>query len=179
MWVKNYSDELYHHGIKGQKWGVRRYQNADGTLTPAGKKRYNVTSLDGSKRKAYIDAKRALSEARVNKDVADFNWDMAYHDSQKLRNRFGKRSKAINERLVETAEASFKANKEYKEAKRILKSNKKLAKIEMKEVKTKYKEQCLKGQSALGRAWTKLTDGHNIYADIMYELNDGKYVEDN
>ena len=34
-----YSNELYHHGIKGQKWGVRRYQNKDGTLTAAGKKR--------------------------------------------------------------------------------------------------------------------------------------------
>ena len=33
-------DELYHHGIKGQKWGVRRYQNEDGSLTPEGKKRY-------------------------------------------------------------------------------------------------------------------------------------------
>jgi hypothetical protein len=31
--------ELYHHGIKGMRWGVRRYQNADGSLTPAGKKR--------------------------------------------------------------------------------------------------------------------------------------------
>lgn len=34
-------NELQHHGIKGQKWGVRRYQNADGTLTSEGKKRYS------------------------------------------------------------------------------------------------------------------------------------------
>lgn len=33
---------LTHHGIKGQKWGIRRFQNADGTRTAAGKKRYNV-----------------------------------------------------------------------------------------------------------------------------------------
>lgn len=32
-------DELMHYGVKGQKWGVRRYQNEDGTLTDAGKKR--------------------------------------------------------------------------------------------------------------------------------------------
>lgn len=34
-------DELYHHGIKGQKWGVRRFQNKDGSLTSEGRKRYN------------------------------------------------------------------------------------------------------------------------------------------
>ena len=32
-------NELYHHGVKGQKWGVRRYQNKDGSLTYAGKKK--------------------------------------------------------------------------------------------------------------------------------------------
>ena len=39
MWEFNYTDELYHHGVKGQRWGIRRYQNPDGTLTPAGKRR--------------------------------------------------------------------------------------------------------------------------------------------
>ena len=39
-------DELYHHGIKGQKWGVRRYQNSDGSLTAAGKKRHNSDNVN-------------------------------------------------------------------------------------------------------------------------------------
>ena len=37
--------ELYHAGVKGMKWGVRRFQKKDGSLTPAGKKRYSSTSL--------------------------------------------------------------------------------------------------------------------------------------
>lgn len=37
-------NNLQHHGIKGQKWGVRRFQNKDGSLTNAGKKRYNDNS---------------------------------------------------------------------------------------------------------------------------------------
>ena len=42
-----YSDELYHHGVKGQKWGIRRYQNPNGTLTEEGKIRYGVDPKTG------------------------------------------------------------------------------------------------------------------------------------
>lgn len=42
------SEYLMHHGIKGQKWGVRRYQYTDGTLTPAGRKRYSVNTDSNS-----------------------------------------------------------------------------------------------------------------------------------
>lgn len=50
----NRTDELYHHGVKGQRWGIRRYQNEDGTLTAAGKKKYrrgdklDITKEDSS-----------------------------------------------------------------------------------------------------------------------------------
>lgn len=54
-----YNDELYHYGVKGQKWGVRRYQNKDGSLTPAGKKRvlkeeYKKVGASKSLTKRYI-----------------------------------------------------------------------------------------------------------------------------
>ena len=37
--------DLYHHGIKGMKWGVRRFQKEDGSLTSAGRKRYDSNAL--------------------------------------------------------------------------------------------------------------------------------------
>jgi len=66
-----YKNSLCHHGIQGQKWGVRRFQNSDGSLTPEGKLRYNK-NLETAKQ----DIKAAQwwrNEAKeLEKDNKDF-----------------------------------------------------------------------------------------------------------
>ena len=65
--------ELYHHGIKGQRWGIRRYQNDDGTLTDEGKKRYGLekdVTVSGIKVKNpdYSKIKEGFNSKLYNKD---------------------------------------------------------------------------------------------------------------
>lgn len=60
---------LQHHGVKGQRWGVRRYQYADGSLTPAGRKRYNnnpkETRVAKATRLTGLKAKELTNTART------------------------------------------------------------------------------------------------------------------
>ena len=94
MWTYNNSYELYHHGILGQKWGVRRYQNEDGSLTPAGEKRYikNTKKLEKQRVK---DAKK-LEKQRIKdakKEAKDANKHRHTMSDEELLERIGRLEK--------------------------------------------------------------------------------------
>lgn len=96
---------LAHHGIKGQRWGVRRYQNPDGTLTIEGRKRYNretgeyeegktIYGMTKSKDNPYSARKTAsIHNARTNLDRR-----VAEYDAQRWKNFANGKSDSISSR---------------------------------------------------------------------------------
>jgi len=85
---------LCHHGIKGQKWGVRRFQNEDGSLTNTGKKRYGQRFVDkdgnltakGLEKQSRID--RKINDAKnqekiLKKDIRDFDRNKEMYNDPK------------------------------------------------------------------------------------------------
>lgn len=92
--------ELYHWGIRGMKWGRRRYQNKDGSLTPEGRKRY----ADGDGKKSDKDDEttpsiKSMSDADVNKAIARSQLEERYNSQirSKDANEGSYRNKAVKD----------------------------------------------------------------------------------
>lgn len=139
-----YESELYHYGIKGMKWGVRRFQNKDGSLKPAGANRYS--NADGSPtklgqtRQNMRDAKAAYKTANkaFNKS---FSKAYNYSDMHWIAANFTKEGKQKSNDLWEDAlnkaDVSNAARAKYKQAKKNYKAANKERKAKIEET---YKE---------------------------------------
>ena len=69
--MEAWKEELYHHGILGQKWGVRRFQNEDGSLTSKGKARYRDSGTQSSSAKPTNSDKPVSKRAMALHELID------------------------------------------------------------------------------------------------------------
>lgn len=114
----DYSDELYHHGTKGMKWGVRRYQNKDGSLTAAGKKRRTLGEAIHD-HKVNKQRKANLEKARAAKATKKAEEEKAKKAAEKRQKAFEKGRIPARKMTNEELQASvnrLEAEKRYKEA---------------------------------------------------------------
>lgn len=124
--------ELYHHGIKGQRWGVRRFQNEDGSLTPKGKKRQKIMEEASDKAKRFIgyakDDTKEYTKYRdkyVNDSVNEYGMSKkeALHimnENIRISKRQAERYKKIYDKYRNMDVATI-SKKDLKEAKKFVK----------------------------------------------------------
>ena len=102
--------ELYHYGIKGQKWGVRRYQNPDGSLTAKGKKRAARREARGEYAMTKREVKKAMKNgSTANQDKVYAEYEKEFRTNKKW-NELGRESTKVAEQLMKSEDRDYETN---------------------------------------------------------------------
>lgn len=93
--------ELYHHGIKGMRWGIRRYQNPDGSLTPAGQKR--IAKMDARWARKNMDKITNKAKKASSKELNEYSRElMRLPDAFKSNGKLSSKTiMAYNQKMAE------------------------------------------------------------------------------
>ena len=93
--------ELQHHGIKGMRWGVRRYRNDDGSLTAAGQKRYDRDQRENAGKKKGNKVAQADPNRWVREDIERSKrlTDSTKQLNQELSNAVNRKSRKTNPKM--------------------------------------------------------------------------------
>jgi hypothetical protein len=154
------SNELYHHGVKGQKWGVRRFQNEDGSLTSEGKRRIDKTNAKKLRRQLERDIRRKRGEQYGSSN----RWMTGRGIGKNSNNALADQQKKMDEIL------SSKASKDF---------DRKVAKIDrdLNDEKIDLDEYNERWEQAR-REWVKETDADR-YFPVMTSTSKGmRFVDD-
>lgn len=150
------NNELYHYGIQGQKWGVRRFQNPDGTWTEAGKARYSDSKTMKKEARAEVRADNKKAYALGKQATIDSN--AAYlADKKALRAQVRYDKKPTNRRLNHLEAKQRTADRLDERAK----ESKRAAEEHINELISKYGSQAVKELSydRKGRVSEKVNNG--------------------
>lgn len=108
-----FNNELYHHGVKGMKWGVRRYQDKNGNYTSTGKKRYLADKTAKIQRDidSYNKTVNALKEQKAKKEAKlSRKWDIST-TAQKLEKEASLKNKIVYNTGTRTKAAKYIVDK--------------------------------------------------------------------